>query len=256
MKAAIAWHIDASGKPKRLKPGAIDLEEHLEDWVDDDVDIVADDLLIIGRQSVTSWGTKLDLLGIDAEGNLAIIELKRDQTLRETIAQGLEYAAWASKLSYDEIVKLASTKYHDEEGFKAAFVLRFGTELPETLNQIQRVLVVAPSIDDTTETVVRYLAETLSVPINAVSFDVFGDVGNQVLVRHFVRDQASIPTPPTTKKRAKRTMEELLALHRRRAAQAQVALPAPIPVLLRVQPAWQNPRRKAHALRHLGLSHC
>ena len=212
MKQAIAWRIDQTGKPTRLKPGSIDLEKHLEDWVDVEIDIVADDVLIIGRQLVTSWGTKLDLLGIDGEGNLVIIELKRDQTLRETIAQGLEYAAWASKQSYDEVLRMASDRFEDEDSFKAAFLDRFKTELPTTLNQLQRVLVVAPSIDDTTDTVVRYLADTYRLPINAVSFDVFGEAGNQVLVRHFVRDQSLIPSPPTAKTRPMRTIEELLAL--------------------------------------------
>ena len=211
MKSAIAWQIHSSGKPRRLKSGAIDLEKDLEDWVDADVDIVADDVLVIGRQVSTSWGTVLDLLGIDTEGNLVIIELKRHQTLRETIAQGLEYAAWASKLSYDDVVTLASSRFQDEDGLKGAFAARFKAELPSTLNELQRVLIVAPTIDDTTDTVVRYLAETYRLPINAVSFDVFGDPGDQVLVRHFVREQSDIPAPSTTKKKPSRTMDEFLA---------------------------------------------
>jgi hypothetical protein len=212
VKASIAWSIDQSGKPRRLKPGPIDLEKSLEDWVDADADIVADDVLVIGRQLSTSWGTVLDLLAIDAEGNLVVIELKRDQTLRETIAQGLEYAAWVSKLGYDDIIRIVTPRFEDEDGFKAAFAERFKADVPATLNQLQRILVVAPTIDDTTDTVVRYLADTFKLPINAVSFDVFGTPGDQVLVRHFVRDQTDIPSPPTTKRRLTRTIDQLLEL--------------------------------------------
>lgn len=212
MKSAIAWIIDQSGKPERLKPGPVDLEKHLEDWVYADIDIVAEDVLVVGRQVPTLWGTVLDLLGIDAEGNLVIIELKRDQTLRETIAQGLEYAAWVSKQGYDELLSIAAKRFKDEESFRAAFAGKFKTELPASLNQLQRVLVVAPAIDDTTDTAIRYLADTYRIPINAVSFDIFGDPGDQVLVRHFVRDQSQVPVPPTAKKRPSRTMDELLAL--------------------------------------------
>lgn len=213
MKQAIAWRINGAGKPERLAPGAVDLEKTLENWVDADVDIVADDVLVIGRQEVTTWGTKLDLLGIDAEGNLVIVELKRDQTLRETIAQGLEYAAWASKQGYDEIVAIAAERFGGEEEFQAAFAERFKTELPTALNQLQRVLVVAPSIDDTTDLVVNYLADTYRLPINAVSFDVFGTAPNQVLVRHFVREHSESPKPPTAKTaRRQRTLAQIQEL--------------------------------------------
>lgn len=45
MKQSLAWHIGADAKPTRLQPGAVDLEKHLEDWLTDDIDIVADDVL-------------------------------------------------------------------------------------------------------------------------------------------------------------------------------------------------------------------
>ena len=115
MKKAIAWQVGPDHKPQRLAPGAVALEKNLENWVDQDIDIVADDVLIIGRQLATAWGTVLDLLGINAEGDLVIIELKRDQTLRETIAQGLEYAAWAHTQSPEAVMQLGATRFNDEE---------------------------------------------------------------------------------------------------------------------------------------------
>lgn len=211
MKRAIAWQIDNAGTPHRLAPGAIDLEKNLENWIDRDIDIVADDVLIIGRQLSTAWGTVLDLLGIDADGNLVIIELKRDQTLRETIAQGLEYAAWASTQNSEAVMKFGADRFKDENSFREAFFERFKTELPSALNQRQRILVVAPTIDDTTALVVGYLAGSFGLPINAVSFDVFGQSGSQVLVRHFVRDEDPAPPSQPPKPRT-RTLDELLAL--------------------------------------------
>src|SRR5688572_18847033 len=105
MKKAIAWEIGEDSKPKRVEPGKIPLEELLEDWIDADIDIATDDALIIGRQIQTAYGTKLDLLAIDAQGNLVVIELKRGQTLRETVAQGLEYAAWVSTVGYAQVTE-------------------------------------------------------------------------------------------------------------------------------------------------------
>ena len=55
-------------------------------------------LLIIGRQVPTDLGKSIDLLGVDREGNVVVVELKRDRTPRDVVAQALEYAAFAAKL--------------------------------------------------------------------------------------------------------------------------------------------------------------
>ena len=212
MKQSLAWHIGPDAKPTRLQPGAIDLEQRLEDWLTGDIDIVASDILVISRQAHTAWGSRLDLLAIDREGNLVIVELKRDQTLRDTVAQAIEYAAWAATLSYEQVRELAARHFGSEDALEDRFQQRFGAELPETLNQAQRMLVVAPTIDDVTETVVNYLAEAFKMPINAVGFDVFGEPGNLTLVRHFVREPNEVPTPSTSKKRPLRTLEQLRQL--------------------------------------------
>ena len=57
------------------------------------------DLLIIGRQVRTQFGGRIDLLAIDPEGDLLIIELKKDRTPREIVAQVLDYASWVNHLS-------------------------------------------------------------------------------------------------------------------------------------------------------------
>ena len=207
MKKAIAWALDSVGKPVPLNSGAFDLEKHLEEWVDTDASIVADDVLLIGRQVSTSYWTVIDLLGIDSQGNLVIIELKRDQTLRETVAQGIEYAAWCSKLSYDDICAIATKRYASQEAFATAFQEQFGQSLPETLNDGQRILLVAPEISDSTAAVIEYLSQTYQVPINGVSFDVFDVDGRKIVVRHLVREEtAEPPIPP--KKSSIRTLDE------------------------------------------------
>lgn len=211
MKKALAWHVAADGIPTPLKPGFIDLEKHLEDWIDRDPDIVADDVLLIGRQLKTHWGTILDLLAIDEEGYLVILELKRDQTLRETVAQSLEYAAWASKLGYEAVVAYGAARYGSPDAFRAAFEGKFGHPLPAALNTVQRVLVVAPSIDDATSDVIDYLSNTYRLPMNAVSFDVFGETGNQVIVRHFVMEGDDLPQPVDAKVKSAKSMEDAMA---------------------------------------------
>lgn len=55
--------------------------------------------MIIGKGVTTNLNTYIDLLGIDREGNAAIIELKRGRTPREILAQGLEYGSFVERLT-------------------------------------------------------------------------------------------------------------------------------------------------------------
>jgi RecB family endonuclease NucS len=65
-------------------------EAQLETLIAGDVTVLGLDVLLIGRQVVTAYGKRIDLLGIDAEGDLHLIELKRDRTPREVVVQALD----------------------------------------------------------------------------------------------------------------------------------------------------------------------
>ena len=60
------------------------------------------DLLIIARQVPTGFGGFIDLLALDAEGRVHVLELKRDRTPRDVVAQALDYGSWAKDLSLEE----------------------------------------------------------------------------------------------------------------------------------------------------------
>ncbi|VUT28278.1 MAG: hypothetical protein SYNGOMJ08_00847 [Candidatus Syntrophoarchaeum sp. GoM_oil] len=61
------------------------------------------DVLIIGRQVQTNLKSIIDLLGIDKNGDSVLIELKRDKTPRDVIAQLLEYASFVEDLGYTQL---------------------------------------------------------------------------------------------------------------------------------------------------------
>jgi hypothetical protein len=57
---------------------------------------------LIGRQEDTGFGGRVDLLAVAPDGAVILIELKRDRTSRDVVAQALDYANWASGLDADD----------------------------------------------------------------------------------------------------------------------------------------------------------
>ena len=90
------WKLGA--KPERLDFTAMDQESRLEDLLADDLSIADPGWMLIGRQVHTDYGTIIDLLAVDAEGRLVVLELKRNQTPREVVAQLLDYGTWVRDL--------------------------------------------------------------------------------------------------------------------------------------------------------------
>jgi len=82
-------------------------EERLERWIEDDPSLIGMDVRIIGRQVRTAFGGRIDLLAIDQEGDLIVVELKRDKTPRDVIAQVLDYASWVDGLGHDDVDRIA-----------------------------------------------------------------------------------------------------------------------------------------------------
>ena len=98
-------------------PFAVDHEESvLEAWLESNPDKILEDgrLLIIGRQVRTDLGGFIDLLAVDREGNVVVVELKRDRTPRDVVAQALEYAAFAARLDVDALEGILRVHEQDE----------------------------------------------------------------------------------------------------------------------------------------------
>src|SRR5438034_4123297 len=121
----------------------LDEEQRLEDWIEQDSSLLGLDVLIIGRQVSTPFSGRIDLLAMDSHGDIVIIELKRDRTPREVVAQVLDYASWVNNLSPREIYDLAEPYLSPrlKKGLSDAFKDRFDTELPESFNADHRMVI-------------------------------------------------------------------------------------------------------------------
>lgn len=205
------WRVVESKSLSEIKRGKLDLEERLEDWLQADISMLDPGLLVIGRQVETEVTGPIDLLCVDAAGDLVVVELKRDKTPREVTAQALDYASWVVDLSNERITSIAEA-YLGEGGFEEAFRQRFGTELPETLNSDHSMLIVGSSIDPSSERIIKYLSDRHGVGINAATFQYFRDAeGSEFVTRVFLIEPAQVELATRTKGMSKRRPNLTLA---------------------------------------------
>lgn len=78
-------------------------ERQLQDWIANDPKIIGLDVMIIGTEVKTAFGSRIDILAMDNEGDLCVIELKKDRTPRDIVAQVLDYASWVSSLNTKQV---------------------------------------------------------------------------------------------------------------------------------------------------------
>ena len=207
------WEVTPENTLAEVTTSGISLEERLEDWLESDISMLDPDLMVIGRQvRIPSVGT-IDLLCLDADGDLVVIELKRGQTPREVTTQALDYASWVEDLGFEQIQDIASSYGQIEGGLEESFEAKFNQQLPEVLNLNHRSLIVAESMDDSTERIVRYLSD-FGVPINIATVQHFrGRDGREMLAQVFmVEPEVAAAKAQSGSKRPTMTVHQLNAM--------------------------------------------
>jgi hypothetical protein len=169
-------------------------EDELEDILAKRIEILNPRWLIIGRQVLTGFNKRIDLLAIDGSGNLIVIELKKNKTSRDVVAQGIDYASWIKKISLGQLELI----------FKAYQTIYLKTNIPISLNQAlkenfsitfeedeinnaHQIIIVASELDSQTERIINYLSES-EIPINIVFFKVFMLNGVRLISRAWFVD--------------------------------------------------------------------
>lgn len=158
-------------------------KEHLEEWIKTNPQILGDQILIIGQQVMTKSGP-LDYLGIDNNGNIVIIELKRDRLPREALAQAIDYASDIANWEVEKISEICTrhTGRTLEDVFSEGFE---DVELEElTINIVQRILLVGFGIEESLNRMIEWLSDKFDISINAVVLKyVKTSSGNELLSR-------------------------------------------------------------------------
>jgi len=200
------WEIIERDALKEIYQANLNFEDRIEQWLDNDISIISKDLLVIGRQVHTDFGGTIDLLCLDNQGDVVVVELKRDKTHREITAQILDYASWVKDLSKERVTEIGDEYLGEVSNLEGAYRNKFGVDYPEMVNESHKMLVVASEIDASSERIIKYLSDSYGIGINAITFNYFkNDCGKEYLSRVFLIEPSDVEYKTRTKGSSKRS---------------------------------------------------
>ena len=141
--------------------------QHIEEWLRKNPEIMGEELLIIGHEyDDFENNERIDLLAIDKEGNLVVIEVKRDNSGISVDFQALKYVSYMSRRTLKEIIEIYS-KYIDDNSLQLDPIqeimefLNVDDEslLNDMINNTQRIIIIGKEFDTRVLSVCAWLYE-------------------------------------------------------------------------------------------------
>lgn len=192
------WQING-GRPQALQPSRVDLEAQIEDWIEQDPDLLQRGLTIVGRQIHVDGGI-LDLLAVDPQGNWVIIEIKRGTVYRDTVTQALDYTASIARMPYESLARKVQDNLKLRGKNPAILTDLDIDEDAGSTNRDVSIFVVGTNKAPDLDRIVGFLAERSDLAINVVTFEVFELAsGERVLLRELTEadfEEAAESTKP------------------------------------------------------------
>jgi hypothetical protein len=176
--------------------------EHLEKWIKTKPEILGTDILIIGEQVYTKSGP-LDFVAIDNNGNIVVVELKRDKLARVVLAQAIDYASDLATWDIDKLseVCMSYTGNSLEDHISANFE---NIEIDDlTINQTQRLLLVGFSIEEQLNRMIEWLSNNFDMSINAIVLNYVKTSNGTELLSRTVTIPEEVAKEKTSKKKFK-----------------------------------------------------
>lgn len=160
------------------------------------IDVIAPGVLVIAEE-FGEWEDsrrRIDLLGLDPDGTLVVIELKRTEDGGHMELQALRYAAMVSKMTFEKVIDVFERHLSDDSGTEGARerLLNFlGWDVPDEEKFAQDVRIVLASAEFSREltSTVLWLSER-GLDIRCVRLRPYTDG-----TRTFVDVQQVLPLP-------------------------------------------------------------
>ncbi len=171
--------------PVSLVDAGLREREHLQEWVLEHPQILGDDVKIVsfefGRWTNTSGAVekdRLDVLGLDVDGQLVVVELKRDKAPDTVDMQALKYAALASRFTREDLDTLHASYLSKKSGQPvsredAAAALDEWASITEESLRLPRLLLMAAEFPRTVTATVVFLHQQLGLDIRLLVFQAY-----------------------------------------------------------------------------------
>ncbi|BAY29322.1 hypothetical protein NIES2107_11630 [Nostoc carneum NIES-2107] len=162
--------------------------QHLQPLLRDSPEVIDPGLFIIAEE-FSNWEDskrRIDLLGLDEEGNLVVIEIKRIEDGGHLELQSIRYAAMVSAMNFEAVVhahqqflsksgkdftnaELEIKRFLDIEEFEEGFI-----------SNTPRIILIAPSFSQEITTTVLWLNER-GIDIRCIKVNIYNINGSQFL---------------------------------------------------------------------------
>jgi hypothetical protein len=153
----------------------------IQEWIEKTPSILGERLLIIAKEKTCFAGTKErpDLIAIDKDGNVVIVELKRDDSGGEVHWQAIKYASYWSRFSISDILRVFADyltnqrqveerEEVDEEYAKQEIIDFIDQDTLDNVNTRQRIVLVSHRYSKEVISAVDWLFENYGTDIRCV----------------------------------------------------------------------------------------
>jgi hypothetical protein len=204
MKRIQVWSVEEEDGRLRAKGldeiASAETEQRLEELLVATPELLLDGLSLIGRQLPSEAGI-LDLLGIDRDGRLVLLELKRGTLTREAVAQILDYVSELTTREPEQLSRLIES-HSGRHGIEPVgdFLDWYAREFPDSagpLEKTPRMVLVGLGVDERAKRIVNFLADS-GIDIQLLTFHAFRSGGALLLAKQV--ETATPATPQATEK--------------------------------------------------------
>lgn len=170
----------------------------LQEWITTHPEVLGEELLIIAKEcnAFDRTNERADLVALDREGNLVIIELKRDDSGTDVHWQAIKYASYFSRAKGSSLVGLFHDYCRDLSDDEALQRVLSFTQLDDVsaLNHKQRIILASHRFAREATSAVLWLRDSYGVDIRCVQLTPFHDAATGAF---YLQSRTIIPVPGT-----------------------------------------------------------
>lgn len=192
MVFTVAGTAAVAATPIGLAAAGLKEREHLQEWVLQHPQILGDVKIVsfeFGRWTGADGGVerdRLDILGLDADGRLVVVELKRDKAPDTVDMQALKYAALVSRFTREDLDKVHAHHLSRKRGDpvspdEAGAELDEWATITEESLRIPRLVLMASEFPRTVTATLVFLHQQLGLDVQLLAFQAY-QTGAEVLL--------------------------------------------------------------------------